>query len=253
MKPYTYLIRFKPTGQVYYGSRFKNVRLNRTAEDDLMLHYFTSSKYIKEMIKQYGIESFEWEVRRKFESVKAASAWEVKVLRRVKVLEKQDKWLNKNIAGHIPATKESCKKISDFHKGKPKSDTHKQNIRLANKGKPKEYTRTEKYRKDMSILKTGAGNAMYGKPCSEERAKNISAAKKGKPAHNKGVPMTEEQKANIRATKKANPHVKTPEEIAKRAAKVLGQKRTDEQKENIRQGVLRRNAERNAKVARQQL
>jgi len=234
------------TGKCYYGSRYKNVRLKRTAEEDLMLMYQTSCKEIKRLVKEYGLEAFDWEVRRKFEEPKQSVEWEKKVLRRSKVLLNQDKWINGNIAGHILATPESCKKISDFHKGKPKSEDHKKKIGLANKGKPKEYTRSDKYRKDMSLLKSGAGNAMYGKPCSEERARNISLAKKGKPAKNKGVPMSEEQKAKLRATKKANPHIKTPEEIAKRVAKVTGQKRTAEQKENIRQGMLRRNAERNA-------
>jgi hypothetical protein len=67
----------------------------------------------------------------------------------------------------------------------------------------------------MSKLKSGTGNAMYGKPCTEERAANISAAKKGKPAKNKGIPMTEEQKAAIRATKAATKTYLTCEHCGK--------------------------------------
>jgi hypothetical protein len=52
----------------------------------------------------------------------------------------------------------------------------------------------------------------------------------GKPAHNKGRKMSEEQKAKIRATKAANPYTPTPEAVAKRLEKIVGQKRTEETK-----------------------
>lgn len=245
MKPYTYLIRFKPTGQVYYGSRFKNVRLKRIAEDDLMLLYTTSSKYIKKLIKEHGLDAFEWEIRKKFDTPEQAVAWEKKVLTRCKVLEKQDKWLNKNIAGHIIATEESCKKISDANKGKPKSEDHKKKIAASNKGKVK-GPQTAEHRKKNSDANSGINNPMYG-PCTEERAKNISLAKKGKPAHNKGVPVSDEQKAKQSAKMKGRQL--TPDQLARGIAKRTGQKRTPEQKERIRQGVLNRIAER-LKMAR---
>ncbi len=49
--PYTYLIKFKPTGQVYYGVKYAS----RCNPDDLWIIYFTSSKYIKQLIKTYGL------------------------------------------------------------------------------------------------------------------------------------------------------------------------------------------------------
>ena len=54
-QPYTYLIKFKTTGQLYYGAK--------TAKGchpcQLWVRYFTSSKIVKKLIKEYGKESFE--------------------------------------------------------------------------------------------------------------------------------------------------------------------------------------------------
>jgi len=203
IKPYTYLIKFKPTGKYYYGSRVKNVKLKRSPEEDLMLEYTTSSKNINALIEEHGIDAFEWQIRKTFDTVEKAILWEQKVLKRCRVLERQDIWLNGNVAGHILATPESCQKISEFHKGKPKSAEHKEKIRVSNLGK-KRAPRSEEYKAKMSIAKSGVNNPMYGKGCTAERAKNISEAKKGKPAKNKGIPMTAEQKAKISAAKLAN-------------------------------------------------
>jgi hypothetical protein len=68
-------------------------------------------------------------------------------------------------------------------------------------------------------------------------AKNHSEFMKGRIPWNKGLPMDEKQKDKIRATKKSNPHIKTQEEIDKRVAKILGQKRTAEQRANMSNGM----------------
>jgi hypothetical protein len=220
MKPYTYLIKHRPTGQVYYGVRSAN---KVDPHEDLWNKYYTSSPKVQKLIEETGKESFDVEVRKVFETKEQAVAWETKVLRRCKVLH-DNRWINQNVAGYIIPTQESNKKISDFHKDKPKSEEHKEKIRQGNIGK-KKPPRTDEYRALMSKLKSGANNPMYGKGCTPERAANISAAKKGKPAHNKNVPMSEEQKEKIRATKLANPTKMSPESIAKRLEKIIGQKR----------------------------
>ena len=58
-----------------------------------------------------------------------------------------------------------------------------------------------------------------------------SATMKGRPAHNKGVPATDKQKEKNR--KSALGKKMSAESIAKGVAKRTGQKRTEEQKENI--------------------
>lgn len=223
MKPYTYLIRHRPSGKVYYGYRSAN-RVDPV--DDLWKHYFTSSPGVQRLIEETGAESFDTEIRQVFETKEQASNWETRVLHRCKVLH-DDRWLNQNIAGYIVPTEESNKKISDFHKDKPKSDKHKQNLSKSQKGKPKANSKnqTSEYRALMSKLKSGENNPMYGKGCTPERAAKIGAANKGKVPINKGVPMSEEQKALIRATKAANPVKMSAESIQARAEKLRGQTR----------------------------
>ena len=220
MKPYTYLIKHRPSGKVYYGFRCAN---RVEPHEDLWKHYFTSSPKIQQLIEATGVDSFDTEIRRVFETKEQAVSWETRVLQRCKVLH-DNRWLNQNIAGYIVPTEESRRKISDFHKNKPKSKAHIEKIRQGNIGK-KKPPRGEEYRALMSKLKSGKNNPMYGKVCTPERAANISAAKKGKPAKNKGVPMSEEQKTLIRATKAANPTKRSAEAIAKTVAKQTGLKR----------------------------
>jgi len=66
-------------------------------------------------------------------------------------------------------------------------------------------------------------------------AKQHSEFMKGRVPPNKGVPMSEEQKVAIGIRNKGR--VKTQEEIDKRVAKVTGQKRTPQQRENMSHGM----------------
>jgi hypothetical protein len=205
IKPYTYLVKFKPTGKVYYGSRCQNVtKFNRTPAEDFWHKYTTSSENINVLIGEHGKDAFEYEIRRTFDSVEEMADWETRVLTRCRVLERQDRWMNGNVAGKKILTESGAKVISATHKNKPKSEEHRKKIKLSNIGKNKGKIPSDEHRRKNSEAHKGEKNAMYG-PCSEERAANISAAKKAQNlvAYNKGIPMSEEQKAAIRATKAA--------------------------------------------------
>ena len=218
IKPYTYLVKFKPTGKVYYGSRCQNyTKFNRTPAEDFWNHYTTSSENINNLIEEYGKDAFEYEIRRTFNSVEDMANWETRVLTRSRVLERQDRWMNGNVAGKKILTEAGAKVISATHKDKPKTEDHKKNLSASQKGKPKinSKNKTLEYRALMSKLKAGVNNPMYGKKCTPERAANISAAKKGKPAKNKGIPMSEEQKVAICATKAATKTYLTCEHCSK--------------------------------------
>ena len=209
IKPYTYLVKFKPTGKVYYGSRCQNyTKFNRTPAEDFWNHYTTSSENINTLIGEHGKDAFEYEIRRTFNSVEDMADWETRVLTRCRVLEQQDRWMNGNVAGKKILTEAGAKKISKTHKDKPKTEEHKKNLSASQKGKSKVNSKnqTPEYRENMSKLKSGPGNGMFGKGCSEERAANISAAKKAQKltAYNKNIPMTEEQKQKIKETKEKN-------------------------------------------------
>jgi hypothetical protein len=229
MRAYTYLVKHKPSSKVYYGVRIKN---DIDPTEDLFIKYFTSSKTIKELIAQDGIEAFEWQVRHEFNDELAAVTWEAKVLQRCRVLEHQDIWLNKNAAGRKLLTKFGAKVISNTHKGKPKSEEHKEKIRQANLGKNKGKKRSEEHKQMMSEKMSGSGNPMFGKGCSDERRANIGKANNGKLAGEKNPFFNKIQtEKNKDASRIANTgKVHTAETIAKRSAKMTGQKRSEETK-----------------------
>jgi len=221
MKPYTYLIKHNPTNTYYYGVRYQNVKKKIPIVEDLWTKYFTSSPTIKKLISKYGVDSFSYEIRKIFNTSEQALAWETKVLRRCNVLH-SDKWINANIAGNIMPTIESNKKISDFHKGKPKSEEHKRKIGIANKGKKKPPV-SDETRKKLSEAGSGKNNVMYGKKHSAETRKKMSEALKGKVAHNKGKPMSTEQKQKLSDAMRGRKV--DPEVIKRRVEKQRGQKR----------------------------
>ena len=213
IKPYTYIIKFIPTNQVYYGVRSKNVELGLTPLQDFMFHYKTSSKQIKKLIKENGISSFKYEIRRTFDTQEQAYYWEQTVLRRCKVVS-DPRWLNQNAGGYIVPTESGRKKISITHKGKPKSEEQRKRISEANKGKPK----SEEARKNMSIAqkklnRVGENHPLFGTHRTEEQNKLQSEKMKGRKSPLKGKPLPEEVKLKISKTKKEK--VYTDEEIQK--------------------------------------
>jgi len=154
--PFTYYLFHKPTGKKYYGVRYAK----GCSPESIWTTYFTSSKQVKKLIKEYGADSFVYEVRRVFDSASAAKLWESTVQRRLRVDTRED-WLNLHVQdgqfhniGHSAETKE---RIRETLTGRAPS----------NKGKP-------------------AHNK--GKPMSEEQKAKLSAAHKGKPSPKKGLP-----------------------------------------------------------------
>jgi hypothetical protein len=219
MKPYTYLIRHKPTNRVYYGVRAAN-RVD--PEQDLWQHYFTSSPKVQQLIEETGKDSFDLEIRRVFETKEQAVAWETRVLRRCKVLY-DDRWINQNVAGYIVPTEESRKKISDYHKDKPKSEEHKKNLRESQKGSKRPWA-VNNLPKDTS----GTNNGMFGKKQTEEAKKKIgeknSIHMRGDNNPMKKIEWTEERREHMRQIR-AKRQPWTDEQKAAVAAKLRGQKR----------------------------
>lgn len=151
--PYVYLIGWSKLNKFYYGARWSST----CDPSDLWTTYFTSSKHVAKFRKEHG-EPDIIQVRKTFESRNMCQEYEMKVLRRLKVLT-NDKWLNKNINGRFlpfgPQSKEhiekrikkgiatkvangtmykpgwtkethplTAQKMSELHKGIPKSDAH---------------------------------------------------------------------------------------------------------------------------------
>lgn len=219
MKPYTYLIKHRPTGKVYYGYRSAN---RVEPAQDLWKHYFTSSPGVQQLIEETGADSFDVEIRKIFETKEQASAWETRVLRRCRVLE-DDRWLNQNIAGYIVPTEESRKKISDFHKDKPKTEKHKEKISESQKGSIRPWSKAN-LPKDTK----GTNNGMYGRSHSEEAKKRIGEKNRihmqGENNPMKKIIWTEERREHMRKIR-AQRAPWTEEQKNAVANKLRGQKR----------------------------
>jgi hypothetical protein len=209
--PYTYLIKHTPSQKVYYGVRYAK-NCNTT---DLFVKYFTSSKIIKALIKEDGIQAFTIEIRKTFDNKDDAINWENKVLKRMKVVKRDDFlnqtdnksnyknntwWTGKKrphrTEEHIEKFKATFKErkrgIGNTHTlGLKHTEETKQKISESTKGKPK----SEETKARMSA-------GMKGKTRSETHCKNLSLALKGKPGPNKGKTLSEETKRRISETKK---------------------------------------------------
>ena len=181
MIPFTYLVKHIPTNRYYYGVRFRK----KCHPNDLWTKYFTSSKKVKGLIKKYGKKSFQFEIRKTFKTAQQAMAWEFKVLRRMKVVERKD-FLNQSDNKRIDP-----KLLSRMRKGKGNpmygKKLTKEHVRkiietLVNKYKKIQHPSigrkaSLKERKLISQRTKGKGNPMYGVKMSKESRKKMSIAK----------------------------------------------------------------------------
>jgi hypothetical protein len=94
MQPYTYHLYHKPTGKHYYGVRTKT----GCHPDELWKTYFSSSKVVKSLREQYGDDSFEFQIRKTFETPREALEWETRLLTRIDAAGR-DEWLNRHNGG----------------------------------------------------------------------------------------------------------------------------------------------------------
>lgn len=152
--PYTYLLKHKPTGHLYYGVRWAR----GCHPDEFWKTYFTSSKKLVPLYRTiYGDDCWEFEIRRTFKTPNDARVWEEKVLRRMRVLKKPELWLNrtnnKAILNEVSprsmlgkkASIDTRNKMSNRRRGVKKTEVHRQKIGQAHVG----MKRTERAKQNM--------------------------------------------------------------------------------------------------------
>lgn len=157
--PFTYLLKFKPTGQYYYGSRYSKY----CHPSQLWTTYYTSSKLISQLIKEHGQDSFEFRVTKTFDSKESARMWEHRFLEKVKA-SKNPKWLNQHNGagdfinkGGLKFSDEHKRKLSENQKGKPKPGTSK-SMKGNNHNKGKKFS--DESRKKLSLARIGNKNRL---------------------------------------------------------------------------------------------
>jgi len=115
MTPYYYLLKHKPSGKYYAGSQYgKNSNPN-----NLLTTYFTSSKFVKELIEKDGVDSFEIEC---IDCRPDAREYEQKCLMEMYKNHGRDKFLNlflnRNLSPGILLTDEIIQKANGPEKRK---------------------------------------------------------------------------------------------------------------------------------------
>lgn len=183
---YTYLVANKITNQFYYGSRYKNIKLNRSAEDDLWIHYFTSSKTVKQLINDYGPDSFTTSII--YEScIYDACYW------------KEQELIAENISNPLCMNVHYLNRADGVHifstAGRKASDETRKKISIA------KLNMSDDTRRKISKTKTGVSTV----PCSAETKNKISVS-------NTGLKRSLEQCSNISKSKlgKLNPNYNKP-------------------------------------------
>lgn len=189
---YIYKVTNIITGQFYIGQRSS---YKGTPEEDLGIHYFTSSKVVKPLFKN---NTSEWKKEILYRDINYAEmldyreGYEIhKVINNEFCLNKSDPLIHPGFitAGkHI--TEETKKKISEATKG---PNNH-------NYGKHP----SEEARRKMSIAEKGSNNYNYGKHITEETKRKMSIAEKGQISWNKGKHHSEETKKKISEATKAS-------------------------------------------------
>ena len=171
---YTYLIGWSKQDLWYYGVRWTQ---KRKTEFDIGIHYFTSSKYVKQARNLYG-EPNVIHIDKTFVCKDEAIEYETKVLREHDC-KNLNHWLNRsdgklysNLNGKI-LTKKHKNKISKSLIGHKQTKKTKEKIRIKNSGTthPNYGGKNEtcETRKRKSKSKIGKNNPMYGKPAANRK------------------------------------------------------------------------------------
>ena len=152
--PYTYILKC-PDGRFYYGVRFAQ----GCNPDEFWNSYFTSSDYVWKLIKEYGKEhaDWKWEIRKTFNDSEHARAWEHKVLRRLRVIYRDEFWNKSDAKSIAPMTG-----VNHPYYNKPGP--------LAGIPKSAEWS------KATSERMTGNNNPMYGKTGEAHHLYNTTAS-----------------------------------------------------------------------------
>lgn len=200
-KPYTYLLKCLADNTFYYGVKFER----GCRPEEFWLQYETSSKEVKRKIEEYGKDAFSFEIRKTFDDAEKARLWENKVLRRMKVIERDD-FMNKtdNISikplygsdnamtrpDVIEAFKKSRAK-NPTRKASPKEVYDKLSKMFKGKKRPKDVcesiSKALKGKKRSDDFKQKCRNRQLGVSPSEENKRKKSESIKGRKRYTNGT------------------------------------------------------------------
>lgn len=181
--PFSYHLYHIPTKLHYYGVRYKK----GCKIDDLWTIYFTSSKIVKQLVNEYGKESFVYTIRKTFVNGKEALLWEHRVLRRLNAANRDD-WINRHNGGkkfrgpesHSERTKNHLRnKITGIKRNQTTIEKHRKNAATREKNKRDTgWKMSDKGKENIAIAM--AKPEVKQKIYTAERNKKMAASKTGK-------------------------------------------------------------------------
>lgn len=180
--PYFYIIEYKPTSQYYAGIRISK----KSTYGDILKSYFTSSKYVKQLMEEDTADNFIVRKLKKFSNVDDCREYEVKFLKKVNAIA-NPRFLNKSNSG--TASKSGMDYISDINKNKVYYNNGEDTIWLTPSDSiPDGYTKgklhTVSEETKSKISNTLKKKRIMPKTCQDERSAeyraNLSKSIKGK-------------------------------------------------------------------------
>lgn len=184
--PFSYYLYHVPTKKHYYG-----IRHGKNADPDtLWKTYFSSSKIVKQLIAEYGKDSFTVEVRRTFQNSQEAILWEHKVLRRLNAATRND-WINRHNGGkkfrgpanHTESAKARIrKKLSGTKRSPDTIQKHRTNAKLREQQKREQGWKMPDSGK-ANIAKALKRSEVQEKIYTPERNAKMASSKKGTKRH----------------------------------------------------------------------
>lgn len=192
-KPYTYYLYHRPTGKKYYGSETKNNAQKKAHPSNLWTTYFTSSKLVKNLIKKFGVDSFDWKIGKVFSTALEALTYENTFQLRLRVVEKEE-WLNQTLSlgpyhRNGPLSEDLRAKLEPYwesRRGVPRSEEVRRKISESKKG----VHRSVQANINCGLARKGKTTSWRGRHHKPETRRKISLANKGKHWYNNGVVST---------------------------------------------------------------
>jgi hypothetical protein len=158
--PFAYVITQVSSNIRYYGIKFAQ----GCQPTDLGTTYFSSSRIVKKLIKEEGIQNFRFEIRKIFKTRDEAIRWEKRFLTRINAAQSPH-WFNKHngTLNFYRALGYKCSESTKQNMRKPKSKEHRAKLKehLDKNRKIPEWTENRKEKQSAKMR--GTGNHNYGK------------------------------------------------------------------------------------------
>jgi NUMOD3 motif len=159
--PYVYRLTHRETGKFYIGYRYKNVELGLRAEDDLGIHYYSSSKIVKPHFEEYNTmilaEFFDKVAAIEFEQTLIKSEWGNPLLLNKAYLTMPDYTVIMGVRRGQKQGEEEIRKRAAANTGKKRTDETRKKMSKALTGKKIVWSeeRRKKYHDKMSGREIG--------------------------------------------------------------------------------------------------